>query len=109
MLGRRLLLDLGFHYSGFGNDSWSCRCRSIGSVVIGGLKRSLCRLTLTRFFAFFGALKTIAHPLAHVWFVTQLHISGNPASWKRTKAASLLDLHVWGGHSCPPLSTLICD
>ena len=49
-------------------------------IVIGGLKRGLCRLALTSFRILFGALETIAHPLAHLWFVTQLHIAGNPAS-----------------------------
>src|ERR1700690_1396461 len=68
----------------------SRRGRSLGGIVIGGLQRSLCGLALAGFSVLFGALETIAHPLAHVWFVTQLHLSGNRGRRKRTKAASLL-------------------
>ena len=53
--------------------------RGIRGIVIGGLQRGLCRLALTGFRVLFGALETIAHPLAHVWFVTQLHSAGNPS------------------------------
>ena len=72
----------------FGYTDWSRRRDGIRGIVVGGLKRGLCRLVLTGFRILFGALETIAHPLAHVWFVTQLHSSGNPAHGKRTKAAS---------------------
>ena len=73
----------------FGYTDWSRRRDGIRGIVIGGLKRGLGRLALTGFRILFGALETIAHPLAHVRFVTQLHSSGNPAQGKRTKAASL--------------------
>ena len=88
----RCRLRFNFRFSGFGFDysRRSHRPRLLGGIVIGRLKRGPCRLGLARFQVLFGALEAIAHPLAHVWFVTQLHISGNPAGGKRTKAASLL-------------------
>ena len=50
--------------------SWD---RGLRGIVIRGLQRGLCRLALTGFRILFRALETIAHPLAHLWFVTQLH------------------------------------
>jgi hypothetical protein len=79
----------------FGYADWSRRCDGFGGIVIGGLKRGLGRLALTGFRILFGALETIAHPLAHVRFVTQLHSAGNPAQGKRTKAASLGVAVLW--------------
>ena len=70
-------------------------------VVVGGLKRGLCRLVLTGFRILFGALKTIAHPLAHVWFVTQLHISGNPARRKTYQSCQPFSCRVWRGRPRP--------
>ncbi len=84
--------------------SWSRRGRGLRGIVICGLQRSLGGLALTGFRILFGALETIAHPLAHVWFVTQLHSAGNLRSRKRTKAASLLRMVVWGGRPRPPLA-----
>jgi hypothetical protein len=53
------------------------------------LQWGLCGRSLAAFRILFGALDTIAHPLAHLWFVTQLHITGNLRRPKRTKAASI--------------------
>src|SRR6185295_13499035 len=66
----------------FGYTDWSRRRDGIRGIVVGGLKRGLGRLVLTGFRILFGALETIAHPLAHVRFVTQLHNAGNPAQGK---------------------------
>ncbi len=87
----RRRLRFNFRFSGFAFDDSrrNHRPRPLAGIVIGRLKRGLCRLALARFRVLFWALETIAHPLAHVWFVTQLHISGNPARRKRTKPASL--------------------
>ncbi len=75
-----------FGHFGFGGSS---RRRRRISVVIGGLQWGLCGRSLAGFRILFGALATIAHPLAHLWFVTQLHITGNLRRLKRTKAASI--------------------
>ena len=63
-------------------------------IVEGWLQWGLRRPGLASFCVLFGALKTIAHPLAHDWFVTQLHSAGNLRRQKRTKAASTLAF-VW--------------
>ena len=64
-------------------------------IVIGGLQRGLCRLALTGFRVLFGALETIAHPLAHVWFVTQLHIAGNQRQETYQSCQLVLVWPVW--------------
>jgi hypothetical protein len=73
----------------FRDPYWNRGRSGLGGIVIGRLKRGLRRLDLAGFRILFGALETIAHPLAHVWFVTQRDSTGNLRRREGTKAASL--------------------